>query len=44
LLYCPTFPYSTCANNADYIWGCYSGASFCRCCEAPGKASISCYP
>ncbi|GAA4984220.1 hypothetical protein HD597_003666 [Nonomuraea thailandensis] len=44
LLYCPTFPYSTCSNNATYIWGCYSGASFCRCCEAPGRASISCYP
>lgn len=26
--------YDYCAAHADYIWGCYSGSMFCRCCEA----------
>lgn len=42
----PTWPYSNCSNNADYIWGCYSGSSFCSCCEDYDypRASVSCYP
>lgn len=33
LAFAPHFPYSDCSNGAAYIWGCYSGAQFCTCCE-----------
>ena len=39
----PTFPYSTCSNRATYIWGCYSGAEFCSCCEVATRNSDGSY-
>ena len=44
LVYKPTWPYSGCSTNASYIWGCYSGAEFCRCCEnyPKKKSSVRC--
>ncbi len=46
LAHCPPGTYSYCKKHADYIWGCYSGLSFCYCCEAFGYtySAISCYP
>jgi len=33
LAVCPG-SYSYCVAHKNYIWGCYSGAQFCQCCEA----------
>jgi hypothetical protein len=35
LAVCPNVTYSTCSDNADYIWSCTaSGGLWCQCCEA----------
>lgn len=35
-----------CYDHRNYIWGCYSGASFCQCCEANENtySAIKCFP